>query len=46
MDSLEDMQYLTDFYDTDFDNSFILDEIFEDKQLHALLEVSRAVSLL
>ena len=36
LDSLEDMQYLTDYFDTDCN---FLDDIFEDKRIHSLLEV-------
>ena len=36
LDSLEDMQYLTDYFDTDCQ---FLDDIFEDKRIQSLLEV-------
>ncbi len=36
LDSLEDMQYLTDYFDTDCN---FLDEVFEDSRLEELLEV-------
>lgn len=36
LDSLEEMQYLTDYFDTDCN---FLDDIFEDKHIHSLLEV-------
>jgi hypothetical protein len=36
LDSLEDMQYLTDYFDTD---CTFLDEIFHDRQMQSLLEV-------
>jgi len=37
LDSLEEMQYLTDYFDSD---CTFLDEIFEDKKIHSLLDVS------
>lgn len=37
LDSLEDMQYLTDYFDTDCN---FLDDLFDDIKLQDLLEVS------
>ena len=37
LDSIEEMQYLTDYFDSDCD---FLDEVFEDKRIQELLDVS------
>ena len=41
LDSLEDMQYLTDYFDSEYN---FIDELFEDVHLHDLLEVKRIFS--